>query len=242
MTTARFYVDHTALLEGRLVLEGSYHHHLSRVLRMRSGQSLQLMDGKGCIARGSILSISPTRTSIAVDEITEVERERPRIKLFQALPQGKKMDDVVQWSVELGADAVVPFSCRRSRSLDDAVRKRYERWRKIALESSRVAGRPFLPEINEALTWEGLLAETEACDVMIMADETGGTRPRDALAAVDAQEIGLVIGPEGGFTEEERIELLEMGARPVTLGATVLRTETAGMVLMAAVRCHYGLL
>lgn len=242
MTTARLYVDHAALLEGMLSIEGEYHHHLSRVLRMRSGQVLQLMDGKGHIARGSILAISSTHTSIAVDEIITVERERPRMELFQALPQGRKMDDVVQLSVELGAASVVPFSCRRSRPQDAATRKRLERWRRIALESSRVAGRPYLPEIREALTWAELLAETESRDIMIVADEKGGKRPQDVLPAAETGEIGLVIGPEGGFAGTERKDLIERGASPVSLGPTLLRTQTAGMVLMAAVRCHYGIL
>jgi 16S rRNA (uracil1498-N3)-methyltransferase len=128
------------------------------------------------------------------------------------------------------------------RILDKTVHDRLERWCKIATETSRVAGRAYLPEIKKACSWTELLEELEAIEVVVMADETGGARPGAALSGEDPVEVGLVIGPEGGFSEAERRDLLEKGARPVTLGETVLRTETAGMVLMAAVRCHLGML
>jgi 16S rRNA (uracil1498-N3)-methyltransferase len=243
LTTARFYVDSAALLEGQLILEGADHHHLSRVLRMHDGQFLQLMDGKGAIARGKILEISRACTSVMVEEVRLVEEERPLLKLFQALPQGRKMDSVVQWSAELGAAVVTPFACSRSHVLDVSVEKRFERWCRIAMESSRVAGRPYLPEISKARGWDEVLYELADVEVVLVADEVGGARPHDALGdAMVPEAVGLVIGPEGGFTQVEREDLLAGGALPVSLGDTVLRTETAGMVLMAAVRCRYGLL
>lgn len=242
MTTAKFYVDPAAFGGGQLRLDGAYHHHLSRVLRMRTGQSLQLMDGTGGVASGSILEISSHSTLIQVEGVCTVEEERPRLMLFQALPQGNKMDAVVQWGVELGAAAINPFACSRSRTLDHSVNDRHERWCRIALESSRVAGRPYLPEIGNACSWTELVEEIGKMEVALVADEAGGDRPGVALHGEDPVEVGLVIGPEGGFSTTERRDLLARGARPVTLGQTVLRTETAGMVLMVAVRCHFGLL
>ena len=124
---------------------------------MRTGQSLQLMDGRGGIALGSIGEITPTHTEIIVGEVHRMEEELPRLILCQALPQGRKMDAVVQWSVELGAVSIIPFACSRSRPLDHNIEGRHERWCRIALESSRVAGRPYLPEVGEACSWTELL-------------------------------------------------------------------------------------
>jgi len=200
------------------------------------------MDGEGGVANGSILEISSTYTSILVGGVHRVEEERPRLILYQALPQGRKMDAVVQWSVELGAAAVIPFSCSRSRPLDNKVNGRHERWCKIAAESSRVAGRPYLPEVAEACDWTETLEKIGNTEISLMADEEGGERPSVALDGEDPAEVGLVIGPEGGFSDEERRDLHAKGARLVTLGSTVLRTETAGMVLLSAVRCHFALL
>ncbi len=201
-----------------------------------------LLDGEGGIGKGTILEITSGSTAIEVGEVSRVEEERPRMHLYQALPRGAKMDAVVQQAVELGAAAVAPFASERSHVLDEAARKRTGRWRKLALASSRVAGRPFLPRVLEARSWEDALRDISAMEAALFADEAGGERPGEALAGIVPGELGLVIGPEGGFSDGERAALAGAGARPVTLGGTVLRAETAGMVLLAAARCRYGLL
>jgi 16S rRNA (uracil1498-N3)-methyltransferase len=208
---------------------------------MRKGQPLTLLDGSGGVGEASISEIAPTYTVVNIESVRQVEEQRSRLHLYQALPRGAKMDHVVQWSVELGAAHVIPFSCARSRDVDAAVEKRIDRWRKIAVESSRVAGRPFLPFIREALRWREALESLQELDAVLYADEQGGQRPDEALSGTAAGDLGLMIGPEGGFTDAERDELKSLGSA-VTLGEIVLRTETAGLVLMAAVRCHYELL
>lgn len=242
MTTARFYVPPAALLEGRLRLEGAEHHHASRVLRMRCGESVQVLDGMGGMGSGTVTEITADHTALTVSEVLHEQEKRPRLYLFQALPQGSKIDLVIQWGVELGCAVLVPFASARSRKVDIGLENRLQRWRKIALESSRLAGRPFLPEVTEIKDWEEALRMLDNLEVVLIADEAGGVRPTVALAGRSPDELGLCIGPEGGFSQEEREKLLAGGAIPVTLGDTVLRTETAGMVLLAAVRCHYGLL
>ncbi|MDD3718609.1 MAG: RsmE family RNA methyltransferase [Actinomycetota bacterium] len=242
MTTARFYVSGQALSSGRLVLEGPEHHHASRVLRMRAGESIILMDGKGCIGRGTIESITPAGTSVVVNETSQAVEERPLLHLFQGIPGGSKMDGVVQGGVELGAASLQPFLAARSRRAHATYAGKVKRWRRIALEAARVAGRPFLPEVAEVRSWDEVLALLEGMDLALFADEAGGERPATALAGRNPGELALLVGPEGGLAEEERKSLAEAGALPVSLGSNILRTETAGMVLMAAVRCHYGLL
>ena len=242
MTTAKVYVPSGSLSSGQLSIEGEEHHHLSRVLRMRKGQPVTLLDGHGGVGRGSIGELAPAYTLVVIESVRRVEEERPRLHIFQALPRGAKMDHVVQWSVGLGAASVTPFSCSRSRAVDDALEKRIIRWRKIAVESSRVAGRPYLPLIRQALHWEEAMDELRGLDAVLYADERGGDRPGQALSGIAPGDLGLVIGPEGGFADAEREDLIKVEGSAVTLGDIVLRTETAGLVLMAAVRCHYGLL
>ena len=241
MTTAKVYVSADSLSSGRVSITGDEHHHLSRVLRMREGQSLVLLDGNGGVGEATIIEIAPAYTLASVGSLRHLEEARPRLHLYQAVPRGAKMDSVVQWSVELGAARVIPFSCSRSRDVDGAVQKRISRWRRIAVESSRVAGRAFLPSVLEALRWREVLESLGGLDAVLFADEKGGQRPDDALSDIDAEDLGLMIGPEGGFTDTEREELRSLGVRAVTLGESVLRTETAGLVLLAAVRWHYEL-
>lgn len=242
MTTARTYVDPDLLSIGRLVLEGEEHHHLSRVLRIRKGQPVSILDGQGSVGRAAIIEVASTKTVVEIEGIHRIEEERPRLHLFQALPRGAKMDHVVQWGVELGAATIEPFSSRRSRPLDEAVERRIERWRKIAVESSRVAGRSYLPYIRRPLYWQEALEALRDPEVVLIADEAGGKRPAEALKDLMPEDLGLIIGPEGGFTDTERKDLRGLGAIPVTLGDTILRTETAGLVLLAAVRCHYKMI
>jgi 16S rRNA (uracil1498-N3)-methyltransferase len=242
LTTARFYVSEEALRAGQISLQGAEHHHASRVLRMRAGERVILLDGKGCTAHGTIQEITTDRTSIKVDDSAHVSEELPRLHLFQGLPHGTKMDDVVQWGVELGAASLRPFVSSRSRLPDASLAKRSERWRRIALEASRLAGRPFLPEVCEVESWDVALRHVRKMDAALFADEAGGLKPASALDGENPDDLALVIGPEGGFTDEEREDLAAAGARPVTLGDNILRTQTAGMVLLATVRCHYGLL
>lgn len=242
MTTARFYVSEQALLSGRLTLEGGEHHHASRVLRMRVGDSVILMDGRGRTGRGTIEGFTPASTSVVVAETSCVEEERPRLHLLQGLPHGSKMDDVVQLGVETGAASLLPFLTSRSRQPRAPLAEKAARWRRIAVEAARVAGRPFLPEVGDVRGWDEALRMLRGMDAALFADETGGERPASALGGGSPEDVALVIGPEGGFTREERESLLAAGARPVTLGRNVLRAETAGAVLLAAVRCHYGML
>lgn len=242
MTTARFYVTEEALRAGRISLQGPEHHHASRVLRMRVGEKVLLLDGNGRLGHGTIREMTAESTSISVEDTASAEEELPRLHLFQGLPQGSKMDQVVQWGTELGAASLVPFESSRSLRRDAPGDGRVGRWRRIAMEASRLAGRPFLPRVDAVVGWEKMLELLKDMDSALFADEAGGRRATEALDGIFPRDLALVIGPEGGLSGEERESLCAAGAQAVTLGSNVLRTETAGMVLLAAVRCHYGLL
>ena len=242
MTVPRFYISSQQLQEGRLLLEGENHHHLSRVLRLRKEDEVEVLDGEGTVARGQVADITSSRAVIDVSSCHHMQEEKPRMHLYQALPQGRKMDEAIQRCVELGVHAFHPFTCNRSRPMDVVDENKNRRWRRIARESSRTAGRAYLPGVEEAVDWSRMVVELSRMDAVIVADEQGGVRPSQALRDADLEDLGLTIGPEGGFTDLEREDLGKAGARAVTLGTLVLRTESAGAVLVAAVRCHLGLL
>jgi 16S rRNA (uracil1498-N3)-methyltransferase len=209
---------------------------------MKSGESVLLLDGKGSVARGAVIEIDRTHTLVEIDSTSHTAETRPRLHLFQGLPHGAKMDDVVYWSVELGAASLVPFRSTRTRDTDASLHRRLERWRRIAVEASRVAGRLYLAEVAAVKTWQEAVSQLCGMELVLLADEAGGVRPAHALADKSPDELALVIGPEGGFSDAEREDLAAAGALPVTLGENVLRTQTAGMVLLAAVKCHFELL
>lgn len=242
MTTPVFYVPPQELCEGLLALRGPDHHHLSRVLRMRPGEKALIMDGEGRAGRAAVVAVGPSASTVKVEAISCVEKETPLFHLFQALPAGKKMEAAIQACVELGVDTVTPFASERSRPLRAASPEKVEKWRRVAREASRLARRPFLPLVAGPLAWGELLEEIAEKDAVLFADEAGGMRPSQALEKEAVTEVCLVVGPEGGFTPREREDLGSAGAVPVTLGGNVLRTEAAGLVLLAAVRCRCGLL
>ncbi|MBC7248451.1 MAG: 16S rRNA (uracil(1498)-N(3))-methyltransferase [Actinobacteria bacterium] len=240
MTTARFYVEELPPPGDRLSLEEEDHHHASRVLRLKPGHEVILLDGRGTVCRARVVDVDARRTRVEITERRCAERERPRLLLCQALLRDNRMGEVVQRNVELGVAAILPFCSRRSqRSLEE---HRLQRLRRIALEASRVACRPYLPRVEGLLSWEELLAYVAGREKVLYADERGGASPAVELRGVAWEELDLVIGPEGGFTDGERASLQDAGAVPVTLGPYNLRAESAGAVLACAVRAHCGLL
>lgn len=242
MTIARLYVPRPHLREGDLIIEGNDHHYLSRVLRMRRGEEVRLFDGDGIMASGCILEVNPQVTVIKVGKLERFEPETPNLHLYQALLQAGKMDKVVQDCIEAGVSSVVPFSCRRSKDIASLAPERMDRWRRISTEAWRLTGRPYRPLVADPVDWEQMLIGLAGLDRVLYADEKGGRRPTDVLGEGQAHAVALLIGPEGGFCNEERDDLAARGASAVTLGKGIFRAEMAGVVLAVAARCHYGLL
>jgi len=242
LTTPRFFLSTTDLARNRVTLSGECHHHLSRVLRARPGDEVWLLDGRGGVARASVERMERDATVLVVEERERVPEERPRMHLYQALLKGVKMDQVIQAAVELGASSIVPYICRRSLPPRGDVERRVERWRSIALQASRVAGRAYLPRVGAPLSWEEMVEALAGADLSLFADERGGERVASALRNRRAGDVVLVVGPEGGFDDAERDEMRSRGARPVTLGPNILRAESAGAVFLAAARCGCDLL
>ncbi|NPV58994.1 MAG: 16S rRNA (uracil(1498)-N(3))-methyltransferase [Actinobacteria bacterium] len=242
MTTPRFYVSAADLEDDRVTLSGGDHHHLCRVLRARVGDEVWLLDGRGLKATARIERLGRESSTLKVTDRKWEEEERPRLHLFQSLLKGSKMDLVVEVAAELGAASITPFTCRYSQATTPALERRVERWRAVAAQSSRVAGRRYLPEVGDPVDWKELLRSLSRFGVTLFADERGGERVAHVLRECEAEELALIVGPEGGFEDAEREELCSLGARSVSLGPHVLRAEFAGMALIAAARCACGLM
>lgn len=237
MTTPRFYVSAADLEVDSVTLSGGDHHHLCRVLRARVGDEVWLLDGRGLKATARIERLGRESSILKLTDRKWEEEERPRLHLFQSLLKGSKMDLVVEVAAELGAASIIPFACRYSQSPTPALERRVERWRALAAQSSRVAGRLYLPEVGDPVDWQELLRSLSRFGVALFADERGGERVAHALHEPGTEDLAMVVGPEGGFEDAEREELRSLGARSVTLGPHVLRAEFAGMALVVAARC-----
>jgi 16S rRNA (uracil1498-N3)-methyltransferase len=219
---------------GRVSLVGAEAKHAVTVSRVRVGESLQLGDGAGVLARGTVLRADAAELVLEVESVERVAPRTPRILLAQALAKGDRDELAVQAATELGVDGVLPWSAARSvsRWQGPKVAKGRERWASIVREAAKQSIRPWLPTVGE-LTTTRSLAELAASTRMLLLEPTAA-EPLSALS-FDGEErdIVLVVGPEGGIAPEELDALGRAGATPVRLGPEVLRTSTAGPAAIA---------
>ena len=166
-----------------------------------------------------------------------------RIYLFQGLPKGDKMELIIQKAVELGVFEIVPVATRRAVvKLDEKkAKKKTERWNAIALGAAKQSGRSLIPEVKPVMRFAEALEYAKELDVLLIPYEMaeGMEKTKEIISAVrQGQSVGVFIGPEGGFDEEEVEKAAAEGAQPVTLGRRILRTETAGLTVLSILMYH----
>ena len=218
----RFFVEPFQVLEEehRITLTGPDLNHMKNVLRMRIGEDVWISDGSEKEYHCTIEEFQEDSAVLHILYAQESQYELPsQIYLFQGLPKGDKMELIIQKAVELGAYAVVPVETRRCVVKLDAkkAQKKVSRWQQIS-------------ERKEALAF------AKGLDVVLIPYELaqGMKETREILSAIQpGQSVGIFIGPEGGFEEEEVRDAMEAGGKPVTLGKRILRTETAGMTMLS---------
>jgi 16S rRNA (uracil1498-N3)-methyltransferase len=255
MTRRRFYVPSAAFgpNEESVKLSADETRHARDVLRLQSGDEIFVFDGAGREFQCTVQTIN--RDSIELTVIAEVEPTRPEsslnLTLAIALLKGEKFDLVIQKSTELGVNRIVPLDTERTevRPRDNAgADKRVARWRRIALEAAKQTGRACVPEIVAPLTFEFLLTSALAHNEIstnvtrLMFSERAGRSLSEATNSFAGQpaEIVALVGPEGGWTDEE-IELArEGGWEIVTLGGRTLRAETAAIAVVTLLQHRFG--
>ena len=230
----RFFVDEVR--SGRAEISGDDARHLTRVLRVEAGQRYEISDNRHVF----LAEIETARKEhVAFRTIEKLPQPAPTVRLVlcAALIKFDHFEWMIEKATELGVSAIVPVETIRSeRGLERAAHKRVERWRRIALEASQQARRAFLPEVTEPESLHDALVR--GGDYKFALDENPAARPLNAAlpAARDAQDtVALLIGPEGGWTDEERTQFTAAAWSPVSLGPLVLRAETAALAALAIV-------
>ena len=238
----RFYADERGVTGDIAFLCEEDARHATRVLRMREGEVCELFaDGKRF--SGEIASIGEEVEVRITGEMPSTEAKL-RITLYQGLPKADKMELIVQKSVELGACAVVPVAMSRCVVQLDAKdgRKKQERWQKIAREACKQSGRCEMMQVSEPISFKQLLAKLPQHQAAIVPweDARGYSLAKFHQEHPDITDLAIVIGPEGGMSEDEIARMKEANCQSVTLGPRILRTETAGLCAMSALLCLYG--
>ena len=235
----RFFTDRSQIADGLVHITGEDVNHIRNVLRMHRGETVLISCGDEWEYTCEVDSLSEEEVTCRIVDAQLPGKELPsRIFLFQCLPKGDKMETVVQKAVELGAYSVIPVSSRRCIMKLDAKRAAQKtiRWNKIAESAAKQSKRLIIPEVHEIVTFGEALEYAGDLDVLLMPYEmeSGMGETRRILSAIQqGQSVGVLIGPEGGFEEQEAEDARNHGFSTITLGKRILRTETAGMTILS---------
>jgi 16S rRNA (uracil1498-N3)-methyltransferase len=236
MARRRFFVD--GIRSGRAQLHGDDAHHLTRVLRVESGQTYEISDN-GSVYLAEIETARKDLVSFSVLEKVGSPEPRVRITALAALIKFDRFEWLIEKATELGIESLVPFLAERTeKGLERAAGKRIARWRKIAREASEQSRRSRLPSIVEPVPFAAAI--TFEAGLRLALEENPGATPILSALPQDREpgtSVALLVGPEGGWTDRERTAFTGAAWTPVSLGATILRAETAaiaGAAIIAA--------
>ena len=239
----KFFVEPNQVKDNLIYILGEDAKHIKTVLRSREGDELTLCDGLGMDYFCRIKALEEGVVAEIIGSEPCQSEPKTKITLYQGLPKADKMELIIQKCVELGVDRIVAVSTERCIvKLDKKEEKKLERWQKIAEAAAKQSGRGKIPEIApKVLRFSQALAEAKKLSGAIIPYEKEENRGiRSFVENFSGQEIGVFIGPEGGFTEEEIQSAIDAGVLPITLGKRILRTETAGMTTIAILLYELG--
>ena len=229
----------------RIVITGEDVNHIKNVLRMKIGEEIGVSNGvDGREYRCEVAQLLPDEVVCKLRFIKENDVELPaQVYLFQGLPKADKMELIIQKAVELGAYSVIPVATRRSIvKLDDKkAAAKQNRWQGIAEAAAKQSKRKIIPKIEKVMSFAEALEMAKELEVRLIPYELAEdmSHTKEIIERIrEGQKIAIFIGPEGGFDETERALASEVGVEPITLGKRLLRTETAGMTVLAWLMYH----
>ena len=240
-TAPLFLVDELPAGE-HAVLDGPEGRHAAAVRRLRAGEELQLADGRGGLASAVVVAAGRDHLELRVLGRVRLEPPKPRVLLAQALVKGDRGELAVELATEAGVDGVLPWRAARCVARwEDGPRgaKALARWRATVREAAKQARRPWLPEVTEPVSTGQLVQRVAAAAATLVLHESAEA----GIAGIELPAAGdllLVVGPEGGITDEELAEFVAAGAQPVRLGPEVLRASTAAAVALGALGVRTG--
>ena len=234
-----FFVTPDQVKGDLIFVEGSDVNHMKNVLRMRIDEEVTISDGNNRQYLCKIKEYDNEEAILHIVEEMNTDTELPsRIYLFQGLPKQDKMELIVQKCVELGVYQVIPVATKRCVvKLDDKkAKKKIERWQQIAESGAKQSGRGIIPEVKPVMNFKDALDYAKSLEGVLIPYEKaeGMNKTREIIKGLKGKKsVGIFIGPEGGFDEQEIEAAMNSGVEPVTLGRRILRTETAGLTMLS---------
>lgn len=233
MTPPLFLVDELPAGD-RIVLAGEEGRHAARVRRIAAGEVIQVGDGRGAVATCAVTAVLPDGLELRVSARRTVELPDPRLVVVQALVKGDGAERAVQAMTEVGVDEIVPWAAARCVEQWHGARgaRSLERWRRTAREAAKQSRRAWVPKVSDLAATGDVSARVAASPTLVLHEAA-----REPLVSVELPSSGdlvVVVGPEGGITEDELASFAAGGGRPVRLGSPVLRASTAGTAALSA--------
>lgn len=240
---ARFFVEPEQIQSGFLVLTGENAVH-AKVLRLKAGEEVLICDGQGNECVCTVSDVSSGQISLVVKSRQSAASEAAiRASVYVAFPKADKLEHVIQKATELGAYEIVAFPSARCVSKPDekSLKKKLDRWQKIAASAAEQSGRGVIPQVLTVGTYqEALMRAAQADTAILFYENEQSTTLRMALAERPYKSISLLTGPEGGLEEKEVDQAMRAGLRICTLGSRILRCETAPLCALSAVMYDSG--
>lgn len=244
----RFFIGIENIQDGVARIFGEDVYHINKVLRLKSSDEIVLCDGLGKDYLGEIIDIDKDEVTVKIKEerISEGESDI-YIKVYQGVPKSDKMDIIIQKSTEIGVKEIIPLTTIRTVSKIEKGKKeekKLQRWQKIAESAAKQSRRGIVPKIQRIISFKELLEELKEEELYIVFFENEKQSSfKQLLRKIKnnkIKKISLIIGPEGGFEEEEIDKLLSNGVKSVSLGKRILRTETVSLVASTIIMYEIG--
>jgi 16S rRNA (uracil1498-N3)-methyltransferase len=225
------------------IIDSEEIHHLRDVLRMQTGDKVELFNGRGEVAGGELIKVNARQVDVKISDIKKFPKQTPSITLACAIPKKSKFETIIEKATELGVDRVIPLITKRTEINIKGERadKKNKRYETVMLNASKQSKRVWLPTVDPMTDFVTAVEELAACSTMLIPSLTGNTIPLfQALSKIkDPAAISILIGPEGDFTPEEYAFAHEKAA-PVSLGQTVLKVETAALCAVSCVTQYFN--
>lgn len=234
----QFFVEDENIGSEYITITGTDVNHIGNVLRMKPGEKIRVSNGTGRDFFGIIEQITTEEVTVKITEEEAAGTELPNhIYLFQALPKGERMEYVIQKAVELGVHEIIPVAMKYCVvKLDEKkAKKKQERWQAIVESAAKQAKRSLIPEVKPVMSYKEAVAYAKQCEVCLVPyeNERGMQATKEALDSIQrGNSISVIIGPEGGFSQEE-IDYVREDMQVISLGKRILRTDTAAITVMS---------
>ncbi len=236
----RFFVVGKDISKDFIISDKKEIHHALEVLRLKEKDKIIAFDGKGNEIFGIIRVISRDGIEVVPAQVLKrLEKAELNLALACAIPKNSRFDDIVEKTTELGISTIIPLMTKRTeiRLTKEKQTSKVMRWMKIAVSSAKQSRRAILPEIREIKTFKEVLNDFADYDLVLLPCLVGGRKAiREILQENRAKNILVLIGPEGDFAPDEIDSAIRKGAKPVTLGKTVLRVDTAVIFAVSAIK------